>query len=40
VGDAGAASPYWPGHAVVVEDEGPPRLEPLVAEAAEAGLAA
>ncbi|WP_205697509.1 metallophosphoesterase [Conexibacter sp. SYSU D00693] len=26
------ASPYWPGHAVVVEDEGPPRLERLLGD--------
>ncbi|MBA2505430.1 MAG: metallophosphoesterase family protein [Thermoleophilaceae bacterium] len=24
VGDRGTRSPYWPGHALVVEDEGPP----------------
>jgi hypothetical protein len=26
VGEAGRDSPYWPGNAIVVEDEGPPRL--------------
>ena len=33
LGDAPPAqSPYWPGTIVVVEDEGPPRLEHLLDE--------
>jgi amino acid efflux transporter len=28
----GASSPYWPGCAVVVEDDGPPRVERLLAD--------
>jgi hypothetical protein len=32
VGDRGSRSPYWPGTWVVVDDEGPPRLEQLLAE--------
>jgi len=26
----GRRSPYWPGNVVIVEDEGPPRLERLL----------
>ena len=29
-GDAADASPYWPGSAILVGDEGPPRLERLL----------
>jgi hypothetical protein len=25
-------SPYWPGHCIVLEDEGPPRLEHLLGD--------
>jgi hypothetical protein len=35
---AGAASPYWPGTAVVVEDTGPPRLLALLADRGRAEL--
>jgi predicted phosphodiesterase len=30
VASAGSESPYWPGSVVIVEDEGAPRLEPLL----------
>ncbi len=30
IGDRGRASPYWPGTCVIVDDEGPPRLERLL----------
>lgn len=36
-GDAGR-SPYWPGTAIVVEDDGPPRLVSLLADRALASL--
>jgi hypothetical protein len=32
IGASGTASPYWPGTCVVVEDDGPPRLERLLDE--------
>jgi hypothetical protein len=32
VGERGTRSPYWPGTAVVVEDDGPPRLLRLLAD--------
>ena len=30
VGADGRSSPYWPGNAVEVSDEGPPRLRPMM----------
>lgn len=33
------ASPYWPGGAIALDDEGPPRLERLLGELPESVLA-
>ena len=30
IGDGAPAAPHWPGGEIVVEDEGPPRLERLL----------
>ena len=39
LGSSGPSNPYWPGTAVLVEDEGPPRLERLLADRTRAELA-
>jgi len=39
LGSSDPSNPYWPGTAVVVEDEGPPRLERLLADRTRAELA-
>jgi hypothetical protein len=38
LGAAGAESPYWPGRCVVVEEDGPPVVRPLLAERVQAEL--
>jgi hypothetical protein len=39
LGSSGPSNPYWPGTAVIVEDEGPPRLERLLADRPRSALA-
>jgi hypothetical protein len=39
MGTVGAASPFWPGACVVVEDDGPPELVRLLDDLAPAELA-
>jgi hypothetical protein len=39
LGSSGPSNPYWPGAAVLVEDDGPPRIERLLAERTQAELA-